>query len=181
MSYKIVLQNLWLHLSSHIPWITVEYIYLRFSSHEHFSLIIYWQICLQCTIDCLNACFTFSERLCIYLTHLYTLSSSQIQLEISFTSMGFSLFPFFYNTSEKSTRAQQCRIGIHKHMYLVKIRKQASKSIQKETKRQGYPWIKLQLLSVVLANTFLEYEYLPLFQDQLKLFSSALKAAWYYI
>lgn len=119
-------------------------------------------------------------RGCVFiLAHLYTLSSTQIQLEISFTSMSFSLFPFFCNTSEKSTRAQQYKIGIHKHMYLVKIRKQAPKSIQKETKRQGYPWIKLQLLSAVLSNTFLKCEYFPLFQDQLKMFSSALKIPWY--
>lgn len=72
-------------------------------------------------------------------------------------------------------------MAIHKHMYLVKTRKQAPKGIQKETKRQGYPWIKLQLLSAVLPNTFLKYEYFSLFQDQLKMFSSALKAAWYYI
>lgn len=111
-------------------------------------------------------------RGCVFiLAHLYTLSSTQIQLEISFTSMSFSLFPFFCNTSEKSTRAQQYKIGIHKHMYLVKIRKQAPKSIQKETKRQGYPWIKLQLLSAVLSNTFLKCEYF--------MFSSALKIPWY--
>lgn len=95
MSHKIVLCNLWLHLSSHVPWIIVEYICLRFSSHQHFSLITCWQICLQCTIDCAWKHVLHFLRGCVFiLAHLYTVKHLD-STGNCFHINGFFCFPFF--------------------------------------------------------------------------------------
>lgn len=146
----------------------MKYICSRFGSHWRYSFITCWQTCLCCIIECSWMPVLYFLRGCIYFsTPIHTVKHPNSAGNF-FHISGFFFVSFFYNSSEKNPRAQRYKTGIHKHTYLVKIRKRAPKSIQKETKRQGYPWIKLWVLPAALETLFLKYEHILVFQDRFK-------------